>query len=139
VITADTVEQLERLKWYLWHGNVFRALQIVDDLQMDVEAIEVSGEQRKLLKALREFQQYFMANKPFIPNYGDRFRNGETISIAFVESTVNQVVSKRFVKKGSAHETEKIVRSAPRSPRFVLSRGRPKVREATTRCHISNY
>jgi hypothetical protein len=107
VITADTVEQLERLKWYLWHGNVFRALQIVDDLQMDVEAIEGSGEQRKLLKALREFQQYIMANKPFIPNYGDRFRNGETISSAFVESTVNQVVSKRFVKKQQMRWTKR--------------------------------
>jgi hypothetical protein len=32
------------------------------------------------------------ANKPFIPNYGDRYRNGETISTAFVESAVNHVV-----------------------------------------------
>lgn len=32
-------------------------------------------------------------------NYGDRYRNGETISTAFVESTVNEVISKRFVKK----------------------------------------
>jgi hypothetical protein len=34
-----------------------------------------------------------------IPNYGDRYRHGETISSAFGESTVNYVVSKRFVKK----------------------------------------
>ena len=32
-------------------------------------------------------------------NYGDRYGNGETISTAFVESTVNEVISKRFVKK----------------------------------------
>jgi hypothetical protein len=48
-----------------------------------------------------------MANKPFIPNYGDRFRNGETISSAFVESTVNQVVSKRFVKKQQMRWTKR--------------------------------
>ena len=30
---------------------------------------------------------------------GENYRNGETISSAFVESTVNQVVSKRMVKK----------------------------------------
>ena len=35
----------------------------------------------------------------FIPNYGERYRNGERISTGFVESTVNQVVSKRMVKK----------------------------------------
>jgi hypothetical protein len=34
-----------------------------------------------------------------IPNYGERYRNGEAITTGFVESTVNQVVSKRFCKK----------------------------------------
>src|SRR5450755_3624015 len=39
------------------------------------------------------------ANRAFIPNYGDRWRNGEAISTAFVESAVNQIISRRFVKK----------------------------------------
>jgi len=34
-----------------------------------------------------------------MPNYGDLYRHGEAISTGFVESTVNQVISKRFVKK----------------------------------------
>jgi hypothetical protein len=38
-------------------------------------------------------------NRAHIPNYGERYRHGETISTGFVESTVNQVVSKRFAKK----------------------------------------
>jgi hypothetical protein len=38
-------------------------------------------------------------NIEFIPNFGERYRQGEMISTAFVESTINQVVSKRFVKK----------------------------------------
>ena len=38
-------------------------------------------------------------NRDFIPNFGERYRQGETISTAFVESTINQVVSRRFVKK----------------------------------------
>lgn len=33
-----------------------------------------------------------------MPNYGDRWRNGERIASGFVESTINQVVSKRMVK-----------------------------------------
>jgi hypothetical protein len=33
------------------------------------------------------------------PQLRERYRQGETISTAFVESTINQVVSKRFVKK----------------------------------------
>ena len=52
-----------------------------------------------LLKAVQDFAGYIAANADFIPDYGDRYRNGETITTAFVESAVNQVVSKRFVKK----------------------------------------
>jgi len=51
------------------------------------------------LKAVREFHGYIEANQNFIPNYGDRYRHGEKISTAFAESAVNQVVSKRMVKK----------------------------------------
>jgi hypothetical protein len=65
-----------------------------------LESIEGSSDkQRKLLKAVREFGNYITANQSFIPNYGDRYRHGETISTAFVESAVNYVVSKRMVKK----------------------------------------
>jgi transposase-like protein len=45
--------------------------------------------------------------------YGERYRNGETISSAFVESTVNQVVSKRMVKKQQ-------MRWAPKSAHLLL-------------------
>lgn len=39
------------------------------------------------------------ANAGCIPNYGERRRAGEAISTAFTESAVNQVISKRMVKK----------------------------------------
>ena len=54
---------------------------------------------RKLLRAAREFETYLERNGGLIPNYGDRYRHGETISTAFVESAVNHVLSKRLVKK----------------------------------------
>ena len=47
------------------------------------------------------------ANKAFIPNYGDCYRYGEVVSTAFVESTVNQVVSKRRVKKQQMRWTKR--------------------------------
>ena len=34
-----------------------------------------------------------------MPNYGERYHQGERISTGFVESTVNQAVSTRRVKK----------------------------------------
>jgi hypothetical protein len=42
---------------------------------------------------------YIHTNQSSIPNYGDRYRNGEAISSAVAESSVNQMISKRFVKK----------------------------------------
>jgi len=90
---------LERLKWYLWHGNVFLALQTITYVQLDVDSVDVSPEQRKLSKAVAEFGGYIRANATWIPNYGEGWRTGEAISSAFVESAVNQVVSKRMVKK----------------------------------------
>jgi hypothetical protein len=41
---------------------------------------------------------YLDNNRGFIVNYGDRYRHGEPIASGFVESAVNQVISKRFVK-----------------------------------------
>jgi hypothetical protein len=94
---------LERVKWYLWHGNVFQALPVLDHIEMDLETVDDRKTARdkfvKLTKAVREFHGYIELNRPFIPNYGERYRSGETISTAFVESTVNEVVSKRMVKK----------------------------------------
>jgi hypothetical protein len=40
-----------------------------------------------------------MNNAHLIPNYGARYWHGEAIATGFVESTVNQVISKRFCKK----------------------------------------
>jgi len=53
---------------------------------------------KKLLKTVEEFSGYISNNRNFIPNYGDRYYYGEPISTAFVESTVNEVISKRMVK-----------------------------------------
>jgi hypothetical protein len=78
---------------------VGRALD-ADDIEGELDLLSQDGESRKkLLKAVREFRGYIEANQNFIPNYGDRYRHGEKISTAFTESAVNQVVSKRMVKK----------------------------------------
>ncbi len=105
---AEVEKSLESLKWNLWHGNVHRALQLVEDLDWDLELVaEGSEKARKLQKAVREFGGYITANREFIPNYGDRHRNGERISTGFVESAVNQVIAKRMVKKQQMRWTKR--------------------------------
>lgn len=96
----EAAAQFERVKWFLWHGNVARAPEILDDLDDDLNLLPAPGDRgRKLLKAMREFQGYVTLNRAYIPNYDDRYRHGEAISTAFAESTINQVVSKRMVKR----------------------------------------
>src|ERR1700680_305086 len=76
-------------------------------LEGELYLLPKNGESRKkLLKAVREFRSYIEANQNFIPNYGDRYRHGEKISTAFAESAVNQVISKRMVKKQQMQWTE---------------------------------
>jgi hypothetical protein len=67
---------------------------------------DASPEHRKLLKAVCSFEAYVTNNRAFIPNYGERYRQGQIIATSFVESAVNQVVSKRFVKKQQMRWTE---------------------------------
>jgi hypothetical protein len=90
----------ERSKWYLWHGNVYEARISIDNLELLLDNDEdLTPKRRSLLKALRDFRVYITTNARLIPNYGERRRYGEAIATGFVESTVNQVVSKRFVKQ----------------------------------------
>ena len=82
----------------------------MDDLDDDLETLEENPQNKKKLeKAVKELRGYIMANEAFIPNYGDRYRHDEIISTAFVESTVNQVISKRFVKKQQMRWTQREV------------------------------
>jgi hypothetical protein len=69
---------------------------------LDLSLIQAqSAPAKKLAACLAEFETYIRNNREFHSQFGERYRNGETISTAFVESTINQVVSRRFVKKQS--------------------------------------
>ena len=55
--TVDVGKELERVKWFLWHGNVVRALDAIEDIEGELDFLPQDGESRKkLLKAVREFQ-----------------------------------------------------------------------------------
>jgi hypothetical protein len=101
-------DDLESVKWYLWHGNVFRTLEMLDLIKDHLEIFEDEDDVvRKLLRTVQEFEGYIEMNQGYIPNYGERYRYGEAISTAFVESTINWVVSKRMVKKQQMRWTKR--------------------------------
>lgn len=110
-LLEDLEPRLQKVKWFLWHGNAFKALQRLRWMMMDVECYEPREtphpkRYRKLEKTLSEFYTYIENNAPFIPNYGERYRHGECISTAFVESAVNEIVSRRMVKKQQMRWTQ---------------------------------
>ena len=97
---SELLDIFERTKWFLWHGNTEKALELLDDAYCLSDDPDLHYDnRRKLLQHLSEMITYIDNNAQLIPNYGEKYRYGESITTAFVESTVNEVVAKRMVKK----------------------------------------
>ena len=102
--------RLESVKHYLGHGNAGNALQQLRWLAEDLDGwdYDEEGEPKRqggsegaarMLKYVQELETYISNNANYIVNYGERYRNGDRISTGFAELTINQVISKRMVKK----------------------------------------
>jgi hypothetical protein len=71
------------VKHLLWHGNVAEALDRMGDMLLDMELIRAhSVAAEKLAAGMTEFEIYIRNNREFIPNFGERYRQGERISTA---------------------------------------------------------
>ena len=100
VLGAAIGDEIDRLQWSLWNGQVDKALGKIDDLERAIAPFSATyARYAGLVKALSALRTYIVNNRYLIPNYGERYRRGEPIATGFVESTVNEVVSKRFCKK----------------------------------------
>src|SRR4051794_8222739 len=92
--------RLERIQWRLWHGDDDEALTRAQGLTADVAVLNTAYPGlKRLIKAAAGLATYIANNAAAIVNYSERWHNGERISTAFVESTVNLVISRRFAKK----------------------------------------
>ena len=81
---AEVSKRLERVKHLLWQGNTEEALERLGDLLMELSLVQArSNAAKKLVDGLNEFRTYICNNREFIPNFGERRRQGETISTAF--------------------------------------------------------
>jgi hypothetical protein len=108
VVGEGIQKRLDSVKWLLWHGKVDNALDRLEDLDRCLNHFtDLYPRFPQLKRAVQKFRGYIENNRDCIPNYGQRYRRGETISTAFVESTVNYVLSKRFVKNQSMQWTKR--------------------------------
>lgn len=88
------------LKWRLWHGQsgqVFDRLRMVLRITKRPSLLE-KPTIRFIRKLTTELIAYLANNIDSLPNYGRRYRAGQRISSAFVESAVNQLIDKRMSK-----------------------------------------
>lgn len=107
-------EKLTSIKWHLWHGNAQRAVEKIDGLdaglinhQADKSVSKKYDKLKPLTGYISDFQTYVEQNAPSIVDYSERYRYGERVSTGFVESAVNQVIAKRFVKQQQMQWTKK--------------------------------
>src|SRR5439155_26162954 len=72
VLGEEIREKIERLKWSLWHGNLYKALYKIDDIESLIYNFEETYPKfKQLLKAVEEFRTYISNNGHLIPNYGE--------------------------------------------------------------------
>ena len=110
-VGEEALKYVNSAKWYLWHGNVYSALDAIENLndclspeQCDEDENDIwsKSQKPKLAKIqgyVEEFQVYIQRNAHCLVNYGERYHAGERISTGFTESAVNYVVNKRFSKR----------------------------------------
>src|SRR6266852_1459533 len=93
-------DKIERLQWSLWHGQVDKALGKIDDLERAIEPCSATSARfLPLVKAWSELRTSIVHNRHVIPHDGERYHHGEAIATGCVESTGNEVVSRRFCKQ----------------------------------------
>jgi hypothetical protein len=97
-------KDLESIKWNLWHDYVREALNCLECLSDNFYTLvpnvkDKNSLEYKLWNHTNDLHNYLTNNQNYIINYSDRYHHGEIISSAFVESTVNELISRRMVKK----------------------------------------
>jgi hypothetical protein len=90
---------LERAKWRLWHYQPVSCFSKLSYLSRQLEALPDGESKARTTKLLLDLRHYLYRNERFLGDYARRHRAGLPISSGTAESTVNSVISKRFVKK----------------------------------------
>jgi hypothetical protein len=129
-IAADNIEAgarfadgVEHIRWRLWHGQVARALDLIGEtlvlLDAEVETVG-SAAAAKVRRVLRDLETYVTGQSDLIIDYATARRRGEPISTATTESTVQWLLHRRM---GAQQQ----MRWSPRGAHLML-----KVRTSVT-------
>ena len=87
-VDVDFKKKLEKVKWFLWHGNSKSSLERLAQLQPDVN-------DEKLSSVLQELYEYIDRNKDYITNYQERQATNLPFTSTVAESSVNELINTR--------------------------------------------
>ncbi len=97
------LKAIRSAKWHLWHGHQRRTLELLDLVHRLTLRTFVMKADPSLSKTVRKRTTDLLAwlgsNVDSLPSYRRRHQLGLPIATSPVESAVNQVVSRRMVKK----------------------------------------
>jgi len=99
-LRSHPIRDLDSAKWKLWHGRSSACLWRLAHLAHWLDAAHVRDVRGAdaVRRHVNDLIEYLLANRPALVNYGRRRHEGP-ISTAFVESAVNEILSKRMIKK----------------------------------------
>jgi len=87
-VEDDFEKKLEKVKWFLWHGNAKNALERLSELQSAISDV-------KILSDLQELYEYIDQNQPYIINYQKRQTASLPFTSTIAESSVNELINTR--------------------------------------------
>jgi len=85
-------------EWKLWHGLSRACLGRSATLAARLDCSHVRGADATR-RHVHDLIDYLHADRHALANYGRRRHEGLPISTAFVESAVNEILSKRMIKQ----------------------------------------
>src|SRR5205823_5528368 len=116
VLGEQIRDQIERLKWALWHGQVDKALGKIDDLKTSSAPFEETYARfPRLIKALAELRTSIVHNRHVIPDDGARISSA-TVGRGSTRSGISS-----SVRNGRASGSPPVCGAITRWPRLETS------------------
>ena len=115
---ARLAETIERIRWRLWHGQVRRALDLIGETLITLDATAddpapIEAAARKVARLLCDLETYVSGQSDLIIDYATARRREEPISTAITESTVQWLLHRRM-------NAQQQMRWSPRGAHLML-------------------
>ena len=115
---ARLTETIERIRWRLWHGQVKRALDLIAETVVIVDATAddkspMAAAARKVAPLLGDLETFVSGQADIIIDYATARRREEAISTAITESTVQWLLHRRM-------SAQQQMRWSPRGAHLML-------------------